>query len=105
MDNQHQKITGYRDLSQAEIDLMNKIKAAGAQLDQLTQEVAGHINRQRRVATGDSLKHTGPELAALHVEMERIDAAQPARWVSIARTDFQTGLMALTRAVAQPGSF
>ena len=28
MENQHQKIKGYRDLSQEEIDLMNEIKAA-----------------------------------------------------------------------------
>ncbi len=27
MDNQHQKITGYRDLSQAEIGLMSAVKA------------------------------------------------------------------------------
>lgn len=27
MDNQHRKISGYRELSQAEIDLMNRIKA------------------------------------------------------------------------------
>lgn len=27
MDNQHQKITGYRDLSQAEIDAMNRVKS------------------------------------------------------------------------------
>ena len=30
MDNQHKKIKGYRDLSQDEIDLMNKIKEQGA---------------------------------------------------------------------------
>lgn len=30
MDNQHQKITGYRDLSQGEIDLMNEAKALEA---------------------------------------------------------------------------
>lgn len=29
MDNQHRKISGYRELTQAEIDLMNKIKALG----------------------------------------------------------------------------
>lgn len=29
MDNQHKIISGYRDLSQTEIDLMNKIKAFG----------------------------------------------------------------------------
>ncbi len=39
MDNQHQKITGYRDLSQGEIDLMNEGKAlaeqCGAYLEKL----------------------------------------------------------------------
>ena len=29
MDNQHRKIKGYRELNQAEIDLMNKIKTQG----------------------------------------------------------------------------
>lgn len=31
MDNQHQKISGYRDLSQEEIDLMNDCKALAEQ--------------------------------------------------------------------------
>ncbi len=35
MENQHRKITGYRELSQAEIDLMNDIKAAGKDLGDL----------------------------------------------------------------------
>ena len=30
MENQHRKIAGYRELSQQEIDLMNRIKAKGA---------------------------------------------------------------------------
>jgi hypothetical protein len=30
MDNQHKKIKGYRDLSQAEIDAMNQIKEKAA---------------------------------------------------------------------------
>ena len=37
MENQHQKITGYRDLTQAEIDMMNMVKGlaekAGAELE------------------------------------------------------------------------
>lgn len=45
MDNQHKKITGYRDLSQAEIDAMNRIKAlaneVGATLDGLPEGVDG----------------------------------------------------------------
>lgn len=32
MDNQHKKIKGYRDLSQEEIDLMNRIKEKGQEL-------------------------------------------------------------------------
>jgi hypothetical protein len=35
MDNQHRKIRGYRELSQEEIDLINKIKEAGSQLEEL----------------------------------------------------------------------
>lgn len=71
MDNQHRQIKGYRELSQAEIDLMNEIKAKGAELG---------------------------ELVATLKQMPDIDQ----RWVSIGATDLQTGLMALTRAVAKP---
>lgn len=40
MDNQHQKITGYRDLSQTEIDLMNVVKEAGKNLNEIINELA-----------------------------------------------------------------
>ena len=39
MDNQHQKIKGYRDLSQAEIDLMNEIKVIGPQVQAVIEKV------------------------------------------------------------------
>jgi hypothetical protein len=35
-------------------------------------------------------------------ELERLDAAEPMRWLAMAKTDFQTALMNLTRAVVQP---
>lgn len=35
MDNQHKKIAGYRDLSQAEIDAMNSVKALEAQFNSM----------------------------------------------------------------------
>ena len=35
MDNQHRKIKGYRELSQEEIDLMNKVKECGVVLLEL----------------------------------------------------------------------
>ncbi|MDM1330014.1 Acb2/Tad1 domain-containing protein [Acinetobacter indicus] len=74
MENQHQKIKGYRDLSQEEIDLMNEIKAKGVELGELVAKL-------------------------------RATDGLDQRWVSIGTTDLQTGLMALTRGVAQPTSF
>lgn len=68
------KITGYRQLSDAEAALMNKIKAKGVELGELVAEL-------------------------------RSSAGLDQRWVSIGATDLQTGLMALTRGVAQPTTF
>lgn len=74
MENQHRKIKGYRELSQAEIDLMNNIKQLGVVMGEMVAEL-------------------------------RATPGLDQRWVSIGATDLQTGLMALTRAVAQPESF
>lgn len=71
---QQPKVTGYRQLSEADAALMNKIKAKGV------------------------------ELGVLVAELRTIDTLDQ-RWVSIGATDLQTGLMALTRAVAQPTTF
>lgn len=71
---QQPKITGYRQLTEAEVALMNEIKAHG-------------------VALG--------ELCARLWDAPDIDP----KWVSIGATDLQTGLMALTRAVARPTTF
>jgi len=75
MDNQHRHITGYRDLTEEEVALMNRIKAEGERLGELV----------------DQLRTLGPGI--------------DQRWVSIGATDLQKGLMALTRAVARPSSF
>lgn len=74
MDNQHRLIKGYRELSEQEISLMNRIKDAGLRLEALVYQ----------------LRNT-PSL--------------DQRWISIGATDLQTGLMALTRGVAQPTTF
>lgn len=71
---QQPKITGYRQLTEAEAALMNEIKAKGVELGALVQQ----------------LRST-----------EGLDQ----RWISIGATDLQTGLMALTRGVAQPTTF
>lgn len=86
MENQHQKIKGYRDLSQDEIDLMNRIKQAESNL----------LSLQREVVT--MLKAQTIDTAAI----ERHAIAEPHRWAAEAKTDFQKGFMCLIRAVAQP---
>lgn len=93
MENQHRSIKGYRELTQAEIDLMNRIKAQGTLLEQLVADVRDHIDQQMVDSEGD------------YDEIDRIIEANSDRWVEIAMTDLQTGLMALTRAVAQPTTF
>ena len=98
MDNQHRKITGYRELSQEEVDLMNRIKAKGAELLDLQAELVSHLKEQRGACCIEEMftEVIDP------VELARIDAAEPQRWASIGKTDIQTGIMALVRAVAQP---
>ena len=60
MDNQHQKIKGYRDLSQAEVDMMNKIKEKGAELGELVAELQSTEGLdQRAVAIGKTELQTG----------------------------------------------
>ncbi len=41
MENQHRKITGYRELTQQEIDLMNEIKDHGIVIASLVEKVQG----------------------------------------------------------------
>ena len=60
MENQHRQIKGYRDLSQAEIDLMNEIKAKGAELGDLVQKLYDHEGiDQRWVAIGKTALQQG----------------------------------------------
>ena len=76
MENQHRQIAGYRELSQGEVDLMNRIKALGAELGDLVAEVRGAV-----------------------------PPGEQQRWAATAATTLQTGLMQLTRAVANPTTF
>jgi hypothetical protein len=105
MDNQHRKITGYRELSAAEINLMNRIKEKGAELLALQSELAGYLSTQAETkAHHAKISKVAPEDEASPecVELRRFQAAEPQRWAAIGKTDIQTGIMALVRAVAQP---
>lgn len=81
MDNQHRQIKGYRELTQQEIDLMNEVKALGEQVGKLVEK-----------------------LQFVYIEGEN-GGMLDQRWISIGRTDLQTGFMALTRAIAKPENF
>jgi len=105
MDNQHRKITGYRELTEDEIALMNRIKAVGADLEQIGADVKSHIHQQSLAALNATVSPDAGRAEAGNAEQKRITRAQPGRWAHIADTHFQQGLMALTRAVAQPTSF
>ncbi|MGY3943379.1 Acb2/Tad1 domain-containing protein [Aeromonas tecta] len=87
MDNQHRKIAGYRELSQAEIDLMNDIKANGEQLRSLLTRVRAHVASQ-------------PE-----PEVPHSTVTEPMLAIDEAQRLLQSGQMWLVRAVAQPNSF
>ena len=90
MDNQHQyqhrRIIGYRDLTQEEINLMNRIKGIGKELEKLIDEV-----EQTNLMFGSNS------------ELDEI--AEPTLWTNQAKINLKIGLMALTRAVAKPTSF
>jgi len=81
VDNQHQKIKGYRDLSEEEIALMNEAK-------ELSIKVGEFVDKVQSKVSGDDLSIT-------------IDP----RWLAIGRTDLQTGFMALIRSIARPTTF
>ena len=82
MENQHRQISGYRELDQEEIDLMNVLKHEAKELRGLHDRIAEMIDkRSAEHGTGDS---------------------EPRRWLAIGRTQYQQAIMALTRAVAAP---
>lgn len=85
MDNQHRKISGYRDFDEETIATMNAIKAHGVALGELV----------------DRLRVRQHAATAQHGEGD----SEPLRWISIGATHLQQGLMALTRAVAKPEFF
>lgn len=59
MDNQHRKINGYRELSQEDIDLMNEIKAKGAELEELVNKVRNSGADPRWASIGATDLQTG----------------------------------------------
>ena len=80
------KITGYRQLSEAEVALMNEGKA-------LAEQCGAYIAKLREYH-GVMRADGAPPLPALD-----------QRWISIGATDLQRGFMSVMRGIAQPTTF
>lgn len=88
-------ITGYRHLTPLEIEQINRIKAAGEMLQSLCAEAGEHISAQYDDAFQlDDISG-----------VNRLQNADPNRWLCEGRQKLQEGLMCLIRAIAQPSSF
>ena len=59
---------------------------------------------QEEIDLMNTIKTKGVELGELVAKLRATEGLDQ-RWVSIGATDMQTGLMALTRGVAQPTAF
>lgn len=94
MDNQHKKIKGYRDLSQQEVDLMNRIKEHGEKTKELIEEL-----RTMRCNQFQDLSHYKP------TDLSSEQIHESLRCLENAQEKIQTGQMWFVRAVALPDSF
>ena len=74
-------------------------------MDNQHRQIKGYRElNEAEIAAMNEIKKKGAELGELVAKLKATDGLDQ-RWVSIGATDFQTGLMALTRAVAQPTFF
>ncbi len=81
------KITGYRQLSEAEVALMNEGKA-------LAEQCGAYVAKLRMYVPDNG---DGPTIAP--------GGSLDQRWISIGATDLQRGFMSVIRGIAQPTSF
>jgi hypothetical protein len=81
------KITGYRQLSEQEVRLMNEGKA-------LAEQVGEYISKLRTYA--DVSRQTA---------VTQLTPPLDQRWISIGATQLQQGFMAVIRGIAQPTTF
>ncbi len=79
---QQPKITGYRQLTEAEVALMNEGKALAEQCGEYIAKLRTYVAREGSP-----------------------DPVLDQRWISIGATDLQRGFMAVIRGIAQPTTF
>jgi hypothetical protein len=88
MNNQHQKIKGYRELTQEEIDVMNEIKEKGEELRALVIKIEACINDVPAAKEGAAF-----------------ECDHPLYWLRCAESNYRTATMFAVRAIAQPTSY
>ena len=81
------KITGYRQLSEAEVALMNEGKA-------LAEQCGAYVAKLRTYAD-----------VARKTDVQQLTPPLDQRWISIGATDLQKGWMCVIRGIAQPTTF
>lgn len=90
------KITGYRQLSDHEVALMNEGKALAEQCGKYVEKLRGF---PATAADGIPRKHE--TLGGEPMVLPSLDQ----RWISLGATQLQQGFMAVIRGIAQPSSF
>ena len=74
-------------------------------MDNQHRQIKGYRElSQDEIDLMNEIKVIGVELGTLVTKLRSTEGLDQ-RWVSIGATDLQTGLMALTRSVAQPSTF
>ena len=89
------KITGYRQLTEAEVALMNEGKA-------LAEQCGAFIAKLR---TFPATPTNGVPFLTDAADNAPARPSLDQRWISIGATDLQRGFMAVVRGIAQPTSF
>lgn len=82
------KITGYRQLTEQEVALMNEGKALAERCGEFIAKLRQHPDAMR----------TNADNALGECPLDQ-------RWISIGATDLQRGFMAVIRGIAQPTTF
>lgn len=86
MDNQHQLIKGYRDLTAEEIALMNE----GKELAEKCRAFTAKLQALQAMPPSDA---------------EPLPGSIDKRWLAIGVTQLQQGFMAVIRSIAKPTTF
>lgn len=112
MKDQHEKIKGYRDLQQEEIDFINQIKQKAEEVDGLIKELHSFRELQRaRFWELEKAENSHLEVGEVVIDDRKIDGLSGDQLIESAKcrdratTSLKTGFMWLVRSVALPEGF